>query len=141
MVCADVDECILSPCDTNAACSNNNGAFVCTCNSGYTGDGLTCSDVDECSSMPCDLHATCTNEPGGYSCACDSGYTGKGITCFDIDECATSPCNMNASCTNVPGFLFNFHLNILTIIFIILSEGVNNKEHRNDSFGYKYTLF
>ena len=41
----DFDECA-SPgdndCSTNAACTNTPGGFICTCNQGYTGDGVTC---------------------------------------------------------------------------------------------------
>ena len=40
---ADVDECSGSPCDNNAACSNSDGSFTCTCNDGFTGDGSTCT--------------------------------------------------------------------------------------------------
>ena len=36
----DFDEC--NNCSTNAACTNTPGGFTCTCNQGYTGDGVTC---------------------------------------------------------------------------------------------------
>ncbi|XP_072048369.1 lactadherin-like isoform X2 [Amphiura filiformis] len=39
----DNDECLTSPCDPNAVCSNNIGGFECTCNTGFSGDGLNCS--------------------------------------------------------------------------------------------------
>ncbi len=44
-VLSDIDECTdgTHNCDVNAFCSNNNGSFTCTCNSGYDGDGVTCS--------------------------------------------------------------------------------------------------
>ena len=38
----DIDECSNSPCDGNAACTNNDGSYECTCNVGYTGDGHSC---------------------------------------------------------------------------------------------------
>ena len=40
----DIDECNEGTdlCDTNANCINNNGSYVCMCNSGYEGSGLTC---------------------------------------------------------------------------------------------------
>ena len=41
----DIDECTLAThnCDTNADCLNNPGSFTCSCNVGYTGDGITCT--------------------------------------------------------------------------------------------------
>ena len=40
---ADVNECTdgTHTCDSNAACTNNDGGFTCACNSGFTGDGQT----------------------------------------------------------------------------------------------------
>ena len=38
----DINECSSNPCDTNAGCTDVPGSFSCTCNSGYSGDGLTC---------------------------------------------------------------------------------------------------
>ena len=39
---ADVDECLTSPCATNANCTNVVGSYTCQCLDGYTGDGLSC---------------------------------------------------------------------------------------------------
>ena len=40
----DIDECTTNEhnCDLAATCGNSIGSFDCTCNSGYSGDGLTC---------------------------------------------------------------------------------------------------
>ena len=39
-----MDECEqLSPCDQNATCTNTPGSYMCVCNEGYTGDGVTCT--------------------------------------------------------------------------------------------------
>ncbi|EPX61749.1 Fibrillin-1 precursor [Cystobacter fuscus DSM 2262] len=94
-------------CDANALCTETSGSAVCTCKSGYSGDGTMCADIDECASNTdnCDAHATCTNTPGGFTCACEAGYSGDGTTCTDVDECAsnTDTCDAHATCTNTTG--------------------------------------
>ena len=43
---ADVDECEspdLNNCHADAQCTNSKGNFTCTCNPGYTGDGINCT--------------------------------------------------------------------------------------------------
>ena len=42
---ADIDECSTNShsCDVNAACSNVQGSYTCTCEAGYSGDGKTCA--------------------------------------------------------------------------------------------------
>ena len=37
-----MDECDSSPCTADATCENIIGNFTCTCNSGYTDNGLFC---------------------------------------------------------------------------------------------------
>jgi len=41
----DVDECETDPhpCGTNAGCTNTYGSFSCSCNTGYSGNGVTCT--------------------------------------------------------------------------------------------------
>jgi len=43
----DIDECAtnMAKCDTHASCSNTAGSFTCTCNEGYSGNGLTCEGM------------------------------------------------------------------------------------------------
>lgn len=106
-VCTDIDQCTeqTDNCDSNATCMNIPGTFLCMCNSGFTGDGLTCSDINECLMTPCDPNAACVNSPGSYTCTCNAGFTGNGLTCSDINECATNNggCNANATRTSTPG--------------------------------------
>jgi cysteine-rich repeat protein len=98
-------------CDANAACTNAEGTFLCTCNAGYEGSGTSCTDVDECASTAlneCSPLASCTNTVGAYSCVCNTGYEGSGVTCADIDECASGVgrCAVNEVCVNVLGAPF-----------------------------------
>ena len=106
----DVDECSLgiSTCASapNGTCTNTVGSYLCSCNPGYTGNGMTCVDINECSTgnntcagAP---NGTCTNTIGSYNCSCNPGYTGDGRTCVDINECllGTDNCSINANCSN-----------------------------------------
>ena len=43
---SDIDECARNlSCHVNANCTNTIGSHVCTCHTGYTGDGQTCSVI------------------------------------------------------------------------------------------------
>ncbi|XP_019640435.1 PREDICTED: sortilin-related receptor-like [Branchiostoma belcheri] len=80
-------------CPAHATC---NGTFTCTCNTGFTGNGVQCTDLNECvmHADNCDLHATCTNTPGSFTCACVDGYYGNGTSCSVCGHCAGgSACN------------------------------------------------
>ncbi len=50
MLCisSDEDECDLNTdtCHaTNATCTNTPGSFTCSCNTGYSGDGVSCAGI------------------------------------------------------------------------------------------------
>ena len=83
-----------APCATNnggcaahATCDDTTGVAVCTCQSGYDGDGMTCTDIDECMAGTdnCDAHALCMNTVGSFTCTCGPGYSGTGVTCVKPD--------------------------------------------------------
>ncbi|XP_076803242.1 uncharacterized protein LOC143447172 [Clavelina lepadiformis] len=100
----DVNECLSSPCDINAGCTNNIEGFECICRSGFAGDGFSCSDEDECLSSPCSADADCENNFGSFECVCRSGFAGDGFTCSDVNECSTDDggCE-NHRCINTHG--------------------------------------
>ena len=50
LLTSGIGECNSDPdnCDTNAACTDTPGGFICTCNLGYTGSGVACTGKDSC---------------------------------------------------------------------------------------------
>ena len=38
----DINECDDKPCGDSATCTNTEGSYICTCDKGFTGDGVTC---------------------------------------------------------------------------------------------------
>ena len=46
MTCSDIDECFndtLNNCHDNATCTDTVGSFECSCEEGFTGDGVNCT--------------------------------------------------------------------------------------------------
>ena len=111
--CQDINECATNNggCAAQATCANTSGGNICTCNSGYSGTGVTCDAINSCltNNGGCAVPAgLCTSTgPGQNTCSCIPGYNGNGITCTDINECATANggCSFNppVTCTNSAG--------------------------------------
>ena len=40
--CTNINECLASPCDSNANCTDTQGSYTCSCKVGYRGDGFVC---------------------------------------------------------------------------------------------------
>ncbi|XP_035685096.1 latent-transforming growth factor beta-binding protein 2-like isoform X3 [Branchiostoma floridae] len=103
----DVDECAeeADNCSPQATCSDTPDSFTCTCNPGYTGNGVTCTDVDECASNNGGCGQTCTNNAGSFVCSCGTGYilNADGLACDDVDECASNNGGCGQTCTNNVG--------------------------------------
>ena len=81
------DHCAGDPCVSvpvgSSTCSNGGVSYICSCNDGYTGDGvISCTDINECDNSPCHTDATCANSVGSFTCTCNGTLVGNGIdTC------------------------------------------------------------
>ena len=102
-----INECALNlhNCSDDAFCTDIVGGFTCTCEQGYSGNGVTCTstqsitliqdisffsltDINECSlnTDNCDANAACADTEGSFTCSCREGYNGDGITCTGIQS-------------------------------------------------------
>jgi hypothetical protein len=69
---SQVDECTtLKPCDGNAECEDTVGSYICTCNDGYTGNGLK---------------GNCA----GIACSAPAAQTGRSTDCDDLAPVTTT---------------------------------------------------
>uniref|UniRef100_A0A674BYI3 Nidogen 1 n=1 Tax=Salmo trutta TaxID=8032 RepID=A0A674BYI3_SALTR len=61
-------------------------AYVCSCLSGFVGDGHTCQDIDECEQGRCHRDAVCYNSQGSFTCQCRPGFHGDGFQCAQLEK-------------------------------------------------------
>ena len=88
---ADIDECAINIDGCDQICTNTNGSFYCSCNTGYrlNVDNKTCDgtkvqcihillynfvDVNECTEFLSGCDHNCINSIGSFSCSCKDGY-------------------------------------------------------------------
>jgi hypothetical protein len=106
----DINECdpILgdNDCHRFATCTNEVGSYTCTCNEGYSGNGVSgCTDISDCYGGLCGDHGTCTDlGVNHFRCNCDDGWMNR-LCEYDINECSTytHDCARHALCTNSEG--------------------------------------
>lgn len=93
-------------CSDDATCTDAPAGPVCSCGTGFVGDGKSCAFDESCSQLDCDPHATCQlTGTDNRECQCQPGYTGNGIECSNEDECAQTPsiCGDNGTCVDTDG--------------------------------------
>ena len=90
----DKNECLSSPCQSNARCENTHGDFTCHCPpNAYN----KLCDLTPCATSPCLNGALCNTRPPGESvCNCTLGYHGP--TC-SVASCQGVECQNSARCT------------------------------------------
>ena len=88
--------CVGDPCDicdANATCDRLSDP-ICSCNTGFTGDGTSCLPEDPCGSNPCQNSGTCTEDSSaanGYVCTCPVGFSGDNCETA-VTDCSGNPC-------------------------------------------------
>ena len=140
-MCADIDECVKSPCYSDSTvCENLTGSFQRKCKSGFikkNSDDHTYIDNDECTTKDlalkhaCADNSKCTNTfedtcactcayTCAYTCACDDGYEGDAKkSCVSIDECTkgTHNCHeLSTTCNNLTGIAGDITLKSVTTL-------------------------
>ncbi|XP_078571522.1 sperm receptor for egg jelly-like [Branchiostoma floridae x Branchiostoma japonicum] len=73
----DPDECLSSPCDANAICTNTIGSFICACQTGFYGDGFTCEEM------------------------CNTNFTIHGGYCYTVSPTSSNAVHALGYCTTL----------------------------------------
>ncbi|XP_065195919.1 uncharacterized protein LOC135827325 isoform X2 [Sycon ciliatum] len=122
--CRDIDECSSGAhqCDVNSLCGNTVGSFLCSCITGYFGNGTVCSPVN--CTLPMIANGTWEKPLVYYlqsvTFQCDNGFGQIGDknhtcsqhgnvtaepSCQELDECASGSheCDVHSLCGNTVG--------------------------------------
>jgi hypothetical protein len=93
VICTDTNECAsgANNCSPDATCTNTPGSFACTCNPGFTGDGVTCTAPPLVPAI-CACDATWDiNSAVTFDGSCSSGSIAKFEWDFAYDGTVFSP--------------------------------------------------
>ncbi len=108
----NVNECSPDPCVAGASCndpSSATGDYVCTCPTGFHGDGKTsgtgCTENDNCVNNPCGAGlGTCVNGVNTHTCNCNMGYVSVNGACeCDMNGSFASQISMTTSWPAISG--------------------------------------
>ncbi|XP_065196983.1 uncharacterized protein LOC135828460 [Sycon ciliatum] len=106
--CHNVDECYtrLSNCSRHANCTDTIGSYVCSCASGFTGDGVACFPLDPCSAT------TGTSLPALHGCRDDEVCQPSGAITLIVSDSGGSAGSQQLgapqySCVCRPGYRRN----------------------------------
>ena len=88
--------CEPNPCEHGGTCEMEDGAIVCTCADGYSGD-LCETNIDDCDPNPCQNGGTCYDGVASYLCQCAEGFTGDNCETA-LESCDPNPCQNGGTC-------------------------------------------
>ena len=93
----DINECTANTDGCDQVCTNTDGSFECSCNSGFTlsNDGKTCIENNECTLGTDNCQQICVNTNGGFRCECNSGFVLNSDRATCSGQLKQIPCHHN----------------------------------------------
>eukprot|EP00058_Branchiostoma_floridae_P022633 XP_002608123.1 hypothetical protein BRAFLDRAFT_91399 [Branchiostoma floridae] len=100
-LCDDTKECLSSPCENNATCTDHLGGYRCFCPPGFT--SVHCEvNIDDCLGTTCDNGGMCVDRVNDFYCTCPPAFHGKNCE-LDVTSCSPNPCRHGGNCTESGG--------------------------------------